>query len=53
MKRFDASLEPSFQLTDDEIAFSRRVDSVARLERLEDSSHRRDTARRKRQNIRK
>jgi hypothetical protein len=52
MKRFDASLEPSFQLTDDEIAFSKRVDGIARLERLEDLSKRRDTLRRTRQSFR-
>lgn len=51
MERFDRSLEQTFRLTKEERRFSRRVDGVARLERLEDQSLQRDSARLKRQRL--
>lgn len=51
MERFDRSLEQSFRLTERERQFSRRVDGIARLERLKDQSLRRGSARSKRKAV--
>ena len=51
MERSDRSLEQTFRLTKEERQFSRRVDGVARLERLEDQSLRRDSAKLRRKRL--
>lgn len=53
MKRFDCWLDQTFRLTKKEILFSRRVDRIARLERLEEQRLKRETLRSKRRQLAK